>query len=73
MSKYKNSTQSTIIKKILKEIQKEINIRRVMLERISQLNFPEELIKAYEDCITYSKGKIKGMQQAIKILEAEDL
>ena len=73
MSKYKNSTQGVIVKEILKEIQKEDDVRKLMLERISQLNFPQELIKAYEDCITYSKGKIKGLQQAIKTLETEDL
>ena len=73
MSKYKNSTQGVIVKEILKEIKKEDDVRKLMLERISQLNFPQELIKAYEDCITYSKGKIKGLQQTIKMLETEDL
>ena len=73
MSKYKNSTQGVIVKEILKQIQKEDDVRKLMLERISQLNFPQELTKAYEDAITYSKGKIKGLQQAIKILESEDL
>ena len=69
MSKYKNSTQGLIVKEILKEIQKENDIKKLMLERISQLNFPKELTKAYDDCITYNKGKIKGLQQTIKIIE----
>ena len=70
MSKYKNSTQGIIIKEILKEIKKEDDIKKLMLERISSGNLYQEL---YEDCITYSNGKIRGLQQAIKILESEDL
>ena len=59
-----------IINKILKEIKKEDDIKKLMLERISSGNFYQEL---YEDCITYSRGKIRGLQEAIKIFEAEDL
>ena len=55
-----------IINKILKEIKKEDDIKKLMLERISFEHTHQNL---YEDCITFSNGKIKGLQQAIKILE----
>ena len=59
-----------IINKILEEIKKEDDIKKLMLERISFLQPYKEL---YEDCITFSNGKIRGLEQAVKILESEDL
>ena len=68
MNKYETDRQA-LLNQILEEIEKENKIKILMLERISQVNFPNELTKAYEDCITYSKGKIKGLREAIKIID----